>query len=66
MVFVPLGYSHPGITSMDEVHGGSPWGAGTYASSDGSRKVSDLELEIAKAQGANFYKTIAKLKGIDN
>lgn len=66
MVFVPLGYSHPGITSMDEVHGGSPWGAGTFASSDGSRKVSGLELEIVKAQGANFYKTIAKLKGIDN
>ncbi|CUM65749.1 uncharacterized protein PRCAT00003397001 [Priceomyces carsonii] len=60
IVFVPLGYSHPGISSLEEVHGGSPWGAGTFAGPDGSRKVSELELEIAKAQGKNFYNTITK------
>jgi NAD(P)H dehydrogenase (quinone) len=26
MVFVPIGYQIPGITNLDEVHGGSPWG----------------------------------------
>jgi NAD(P)H dehydrogenase (quinone) len=26
MVFVPLGYQVPGITNLEEVHGGSPWG----------------------------------------
>jgi NAD(P)H dehydrogenase (quinone) len=26
MVFVPPGYQLEGLTSLDEVHGGSPWG----------------------------------------
>lgn len=31
--FVPLGYKHAGaqLTNLTEVHGGSPWGAGTFA-----------------------------------
>jgi NAD(P)H dehydrogenase (quinone) len=33
MIFVPLGYKHANaqITNLDEVHGGSPWGAGAFA-----------------------------------
>ena len=34
---------------------GSPWGAGTYASADGSRQPTPLELEIAETQGRTFY-----------
>lgn len=32
-VFVPLGYktTFPLLSNLDEVHGGSPWGAGTFA-----------------------------------
>ena len=41
---------------------GSPWGAGTFASSDGSRQPSKLELEIADIQGKSFYETVAKVK----
>ena len=26
MVYVPIGYQIAGITNLDEVHGGSPWG----------------------------------------
>lgn len=40
---------------------GSPWGAGTLASSDGSRQPSKLELEIAGIQGGSFYETLAKI-----
>ena len=31
--FVPLGYkpAFPILTNLEEVHGGSPWGAGTFA-----------------------------------
>lgn len=31
--FVPLGYTHAfaEITNLKEVHGGSPWGAGTFS-----------------------------------
>ncbi|KAJ9106475.1 flavodoxin-like fold protein [Naganishia cerealis] len=63
MVYVPLGYRSPLMASMDEIHGGSPWGAGTFAGSDGSRKVTDLELEVAKIQGLSFFETIKKMKG---
>lgn len=62
MIYVPLSYKKAGhlLTSFDEIHGGSPWGAGTFAGPDGSRKPTQLELDIAKAQGEHFYETVAK------
>jgi len=39
---------------------GSPWGAGTFASSAGTRQPSKLELEIAEIQGSFFYETLSK------
>ena len=64
IIFVPLGYSttFPQLANLNEVHGGSPWGAGTYAGADGSRQPSALELEIATAQGKLFWGVIAKVK----
>ncbi|KZV65762.1 benzoquinone reductase [Peniophora sp. CONT] len=61
--FVPLGYatSFAQLTNLSEVHGGSPWGAGTFAAGDGSRQPSALELEIATIQGKGFYEHVAKL-----
>lgn len=63
MVYVPLGYStaFPQLTNLEEAHGGSPWGAGTFAGADGSRQPSALELEIAKIQGKDFAEVTAKL-----
>ena len=43
------------LTNLSEMHGGSPWGASTFASPDGSRQPSELELEIAMIQGKAFY-----------
>jgi len=64
ILYVPFGYSHafPQISSLNEVHGGSPWGAGTFAAADGSRQPSALELEIANIQGKSFYETVSKVK----
>jgi len=33
IIFVPFGYSHAfaEMSNLSEVHGGSPWGAGTFA-----------------------------------
>jgi len=64
ILYVPFGYSHafPQISNLDEVHGGSPWGAGTFASSNGSRQPSQLELEIATIQGKAFWQTVSKVK----
>lgn len=56
MIFIPLGYgkTFEKLTNLDEVHGGSPWGAGTYAGATGERQPSNLELEIAEIQGSEF------------
>ncbi|KAJ6517380.1 flavoprotein-like protein [Mycena vitilis] len=64
VIYVPLGYAHAfgQLTNLTEVHGGSPWGAGTYAASDGSRQPSALELEIATIQGKAFYGVVSKVK----
>ncbi|KAH8657873.1 quinone oxidoreductase [Xylariales sp. PMI_506] len=61
-IYVPLGYAKAPaqLMSLTEVHGGSPWGAGTFSAADGSRQPSALELEIAEAQGAYFYSVAAK------
>lgn len=63
IIYVPFGYSHAfgHLSNLTEVHGGSPWGAGTFASGDGSRQPSALELEMASIQGKAFYSTVAKV-----
>jgi len=62
MLFVPVGYSSPLQTNMSEVHGGSGYGAGTFAGSDGSRQPTQLELQIAEHQGLHFAQTATALK----
>ncbi|CCH44650.1 hypothetical protein BN7_4219 [Wickerhamomyces ciferrii] len=63
IIYVPLGYgkAFPLLTSLDEVHGGSPWGSGTFAGGDGSRQPSKLELDIGEIQGESFYNTVQKI-----
>lgn len=62
IIYVPLGYKNafPELSNVTEVHGGSPWGAGTLAASDGSRTPSELELKIHEIQGRSFYETVQK------
>lgn len=61
-IYVPLGYktTFAQLANLEEVHGGSPWGAGTFAAADGSRQPTPLELSIATAQGKAFYEAVAK------
>ncbi|KAF3932444.1 hypothetical protein ABW19_dt0201449 [Dactylella cylindrospora] len=63
MIYVPLGYAKAFglIADLSEVHGGSPWGAGTFAGADGSRQPSDKEKELASIQGKVFYETVSKV-----
>ncbi|PHH82473.1 hypothetical protein CDD82_5886 [Ophiocordyceps australis] len=63
IIYVPLGYAKAftQLSDLSQVHGGSPWGAGTLAGADGSRQPSPLELEIATIQGQAFYETVAKV-----
>lgn len=61
-LYVPLGYARAfgEITNLAEVHGGSPWGAGTIAGPSGSRQPSQLELQTARIQGKSFAETVAR------
>lgn len=63
MIYVPLGYTFgSGMFEMNEVKGGSSYGAGTYAG-DGSRRPSELELQQAFYQGKYVAEIAKKLKG---
>ncbi|KAJ7463848.1 1,4-benzoquinone reductase [Mycena galericulata] len=64
VLFVPFGYkaAFGQLTGVAEVHGGSPWGAGTFAGVDGSRQPTTLELEIATIQGKAFFEVVNKVK----
>ncbi|MFQ5348351.1 MAG: NAD(P)H:quinone oxidoreductase [Rhodothalassiaceae bacterium] len=63
MVLVGAPYSIEELTRIDEVRGGSPYGAGTLAGADGSRLPSDTERAIARAQGAHVARIAHKLHG---
>eukprot|EP00271_Cylindrocystis_brebissonii_P000501 TRINITY_DN1060_c0_g1_i1.p1 TRINITY_DN1060_c0_g1~~TRINITY_DN1060_c0_g1_i1.p1 ORF type:complete len:323 (-),score=79.15 TRINITY_DN1060_c0_g1_i1:1494-2462(-) len=60
MLFVPVGYTFEGLFS-DDVHGGSPYGSGTYAG-DGTRVPLDLELDLAFHQGKQMAEFAVNLK----
>ncbi|MBA7669159.1 p-benzoquinone reductase [subsurface metagenome] len=51
MVIVGLPYSEARQMTLDEVTGGSPYGATTIAGTDGSRMPSENELAMARFQG---------------
>ncbi|KAM6492148.1 NADH:quinone oxidoreductase [Amanita muscaria] len=63
-IFVPLGYERcqAELTNVEEVRGGSPWGAGTIVGPTHTMQPTKSELAIARAQGMNFYETLAKVK----
>ena len=62
MVVVGLPYSCQAQMGVDEIKGGSPYGASTIAGADGSRQPSEQELGMARFQGEHVAKIAAKLK----
>jgi NAD(P)H dehydrogenase (quinone) len=63
MVIVGMDYGHAGQMTLDEVTGGSPYGATTITGGDGSRQPSDNELAGARYQGRKIAETAKKLHG---
>src|ERR1700712_5010090 len=61
MVISGLPYSFQGQLKLDEVTGGSPYGATTLAGADGSRAVSANELEGARFLGKHVAQLASKL-----
>jgi NAD(P)H dehydrogenase (quinone) len=63
MVIVGLPYSYQGQMSVDEVVGGSPYGATTITGGQGQRQPSQNELDAARFQGKLVAETAATLTG---
>jgi NAD(P)H dehydrogenase (quinone) len=60
-VIVGLPYAFQGQMRVDEITGGSPYGATTIAGGDGSRMPSENELEAARFQGKHVAGIATKL-----
>ncbi len=61
MVVVGLPYAFQGQMRIDEITGGSPYGASTIAGGEGERMPSDNELAAAKFQGRHVAQIASKL-----
>ncbi len=61
MVIVGVPYSEPRLVAMDEISGGTPYGATTLAGPDGRRQPSENELAIARFQGRHVAEIARKL-----
>ncbi|MEN5144654.1 NAD(P)H:quinone oxidoreductase [Brevundimonas diminuta] len=63
MVVAGLPYAFAGQMRLDEITGGSPYGASTITASDGSRMPSETELDGARYQGRHIAQIAKKLHG---
>jgi NAD(P)H dehydrogenase (quinone) len=63
LVVVGLPYAFQGQMNMDEITGGSPYGATTLTKGDGSRQPSANELDGARFQGRHIAGIARKLHG---
>ncbi|MBI4632587.1 MAG: NAD(P)H:quinone oxidoreductase [Deltaproteobacteria bacterium] len=61
MILVGLPYTFKGQMRMDEITGGSPYGASTIAGSNGKRMPSENERQSALFQGEHVAKIAARL-----
>ncbi|XP_008805501.2 probable NAD(P)H dehydrogenase (quinone) FQR1-like 2 [Phoenix dactylifera] len=61
MLYVPIGYTFgAGMFKMDDIRGGSPYGAGVFAG-DGSREPTEMELALAEHQGKYMASIVKRL-----
>ena len=62
MVVVGVPYTEQRLVNMEEISGGTPYGASTITKGDGSRMPSENELGIARFQGKHVAGIAAALK----
>jgi NAD(P)H dehydrogenase (quinone) len=60
MIIVGVPYSCQELLNMNEISGGSPYGAATLAGGDGSRRPSENELRICRFQGRHVAEVAQK------
>lgn len=62
MIVVGVPYAEAGLTNMNEITGGTPYGATTLAGAMGDRQPSENELTIARYQGKHVAEITKALK----
>jgi NAD(P)H dehydrogenase (quinone) len=62
MAFVGVPYSNRELLDMQDITGGTPYGASTIAGNDGERLPSVNEIALARAQGRHVATIAQKLK----
>lgn len=62
MILVGVPYSEPRLMHMEEITGGTPYGATTLAGPDGSRLPSENEMAIARFQGEHVATIAVNLR----
>jgi NAD(P)H dehydrogenase (quinone) len=63
MIIVGLPYAETLQMGMDEIEGGSPYGASTIAGQNNSRQPSENELSMARYQGRHVTQIAKKIAG---
>ncbi len=61
LIIVGLPYAYQGQMGVDEIRGGSPYGASTVTAGDGSRQPAKHELDGARFQGKHVATIAGKL-----
>ncbi len=61
MIVVGVPYTEQRLLNMEEITGGTPYGATTLAGADGSRRPTENELAIASFQGKHVAQIAQKL-----
>ncbi len=62
MLIAGVPYSSKGLLTLEEMSGGTPYGASTIAGAKGERWPSQNELEIARAQGRHVARAAKAMK----
>lgn len=63
MIIVGVPYSEQGLLNMNNITGGTPYGASTMAGVDNSRQPTENELAIARFQGKHVAAITKRLAG---
>jgi NAD(P)H dehydrogenase (quinone) len=62
MLVAGLPYSFTGQSTMEEISGGTPYGASVIAGTDGSKAPNKYELDGARYQGRHVAELLARMK----
>ncbi len=63
MILVGVPFTEKGLLDVEQVGGGTPYGASTIAGPDGSRTPTESDLAIARFQGKHVAEIAARLHG---